>query len=327
MSRRSASASVMMRSCSEASASRDWRRGGPGPLAVPAGCRQGHRVAWLVVGRGSPGGATRRRRVRRGLGSRLQLGSGAHQHGHGRERVVGEGPVVEQRVDGTPEAQRVERLDQPALGARPAGQEDVGPAVEQHEHRDVVRRVVGLLQPQLQADGHAAHVAHLHVDDDQVGRFLGDERHHLGARGHGSHLDVGPADDGLDLPAERRCVAGDQDGLHRRDTIGPACRVGNPLRPQGCAAAAPRGGPPALYQAKRWSAARRRPTSSCTSCPKSGIRPTGAGATWAASPAKAASSRAATAFSSARFASSAARPGARAVHLRPDRRRTTGRSG
>ncbi len=92
----------------------------------------------------------RRRQVMRS-GPACELGSGAHQHRHGRERVVGVGAVVEEGGHGPAEPQRVERLDQPALGARAPGQEDVGPAVEQHQHRDVVERVVGLLEAQLQA--------------------------------------------------------------------------------------------------------------------------------------------------------------------------------
>ena len=59
-----------------------------------------------------------------------------------------------------------------------------------------------------------------------------------------------------------------------------------------------RGGPPPAAE----------PASSCTSCPKRGIRPTGAGATCAARPAYARPSRAATVFSSVRFASKR-RPG------------------
>ena len=48
---------------------------------------------------------------------------------------------------------------------------------------DVVEGVVGLLEPELEADGHAAHVAHLQVDDDQVGGFLGHHGDDLGSRG------------------------------------------------------------------------------------------------------------------------------------------------
>ena len=102
---------------------------------------------------------------------------------------------------------------------RASGQEDVGPAVQQHQHGNVVQGVVGLLQPQLEADGHAAHVAHLHVDDDQIGSFVSHEGHDLGSRGHGMNGHVGAADDRLDLPSEGRRIAGDQNGLHGAQTI------------------------------------------------------------------------------------------------------------
>ena len=58
--------------------------------------------------------------------------------------------------------------------------------------------------------------------------FFRHEGHHLGPRGHGAHFDVGPADDRLHVLAERGCVAGDQDGLHRGDTIGPVDAPENP---------------------------------------------------------------------------------------------------
>ena len=89
------------------------------PAAAPSASARA--AATLASWVGDPDGWTRRPGQGRGLGSRLQLGSGAHQHGHGRERVVREGPVVEQCADGAPQAQRVERLDQPALGIRIGG--------------------------------------------------------------------------------------------------------------------------------------------------------------------------------------------------------------
>ena len=129
----------------------------------------------------------------------------------------------------------------------------------------------------------------------QVGCFLGDEGHHLGARGDGTHLDVGPADHRLDLSAKRRRVAGDQDGLHRPDTIGPAGRSETDGR---------RGGRTVTPVLSRRGSRRPAggPRARGRRSPKRGMRPTGAGATRAARRAKAASSRAATALSSARFA-------------------------
>ena len=61
--------------------------------------------------------------------TRLELGLGPDQHRDRSERVVGEGPLVEQGRHGTAQAQRIERLDQPSFGTGAPGQEDVGPPV------------------------------------------------------------------------------------------------------------------------------------------------------------------------------------------------------
>ena len=116
--------------------------------------------------------SVRRRRRRRSPARRPP-----DQHRYRLVGVVGVGAAVQQRGGGPPQPQRVERLDQPPFGARAAGQEDVGPAVEQHQDRDVVDVEVGLLEAELQADGHAAHVAHLHVDDDEVRRLIESVQH------------------------------------------------------------------------------------------------------------------------------------------------------
>src|SRR5215216_7055548 len=47
----------------------------------------------------------------------------------------------------------VERLDEPALGARALGEEDVGGTVEQHEHGDVGQPAGRLLEAQIEAHG------------------------------------------------------------------------------------------------------------------------------------------------------------------------------
>ena len=60
-------------------------------------------------------------------------------------------PSSSRAMHGPPQTEGVERLDQPAFGARATGQEDVGASVQQHQDRDVVQGVVGLLQPQLEA--------------------------------------------------------------------------------------------------------------------------------------------------------------------------------
>ena len=86
MSRRSARASMMMRSCSEASASRGGRAASVRRRPRPVGARAdgvGGQFGWrwrLPAGRhGVPDQLVR-------FAARLELGSGAHQHGHGRCR-------------------------------------------------------------------------------------------------------------------------------------------------------------------------------------------------------------------------------------------------
>ena len=82
--------------------------------------------------------------------------------------------------------ERIEGLDHPALGVRPAGQEHVGPPVEEHQDGDAGQAPGRLLQPQLQAGRHAPHVAHLEVEDDQVGELLLDGWEHGWALVHGA---------------------------------------------------------------------------------------------------------------------------------------------
>ena len=91
-----------------------------------------------------------------------------------------ERPAVQDRRRGTPDPYRVERLDEPTLGRRPSGEEDVRSAVEQDHDRDVGDPAAGLLEAEVEADRHAAHVADLQVGDDKVRRiFLDGEAHVL----------------------------------------------------------------------------------------------------------------------------------------------------
>src|SRR5579883_429735 len=63
-------------------------------------------------------------------------------------RLVGEALAGEERRRGTPEPEGVEGLYHPPLGTRAAGEEDVGPPVEEHQHRHVPDGPVGLAQAQ-----------------------------------------------------------------------------------------------------------------------------------------------------------------------------------
>ena len=88
--------------------------------------------------------------------------------------TLGVAAAGQDRVGGPPETQRVERLDQPALGAAAAGQVHVGLAVEQHQHRDVGQHAGALVEPQRHRHGHAAHRADLQVEHGEVGRVAAD---------------------------------------------------------------------------------------------------------------------------------------------------------
>ena len=209
-------------------------------------------------------------------------------------------PPVSRACDGPAEPERVERLDQPALGARAPGQEDVGPAVEEHQHRDVVESAVGLLEPQLEADRHAAHVAHLQVHDDQVGPVW---------RATSSRT-AGP------------------EATSTTSVSGPSTAAGSPSRTEGrvaghqtCARSRlPDGGAGVPDGPNRLSATRPSPSRSWTSLPSSGTRPTGAGGHPAdQARRRRASSRSATASSWRRFSTRAARASL------PLRRRRRGR--
>ena len=98
------------------------------------------------------------------------------------------------------------------------------PPVEEHEHGHVGEVAVGLLQAQLEADGHATHVPHLQVDDDEVGFVLVDGGGHGVAGVDLDDLGVGVAHHGDDLGPHRGGVAGHQDRAHGGQANGCAER-------------------------------------------------------------------------------------------------------
>ena len=265
MSRRSASASMISRSCSEAAERPAWRRPGPlghrlppGPAASRSGALPwwriglsagGHRAAGQAPGASSarcgrrwrarpapaPVGRSRRRRCRRPAGP-----------GVARRRRSGSRGFTSQ--PSAPERRAKKTSGRRSSSMRTGTWAQVA---------------VGLLEPQLEADGHAAHVAHLHVDDDQVDARRGARCQDLGPRRHLDHLDVGAGGDRRDLGPHGRRVAGDQDDGH-------GTRLPTSAGPGD-------GGEPGAGP-KRWSATAPRPARSCTSCRRSGTRATGAGA-------------------------------------------------
>ena len=116
---------------------------------------------------------------------------------------------------GPAQAQRIERLDDPALGAAAPGQVHVGDAVEEHQHRDVGQPATRRVEPQRHRHGHAAHRPDLEVEDPDVERLalrralLDDAGHVTALRGH-RERHVGATDGGDDLLDEPVGVRGQQ---------------------------------------------------------------------------------------------------------------------
>jgi hypothetical protein len=139
-----------------------------------------------------------------------------------RDREVGGvlvGAAGEERGDGSAQPQRVDGLDDPAFGVGAAGEEDVGPAVEQLEHRDVGGAAGAGLEVEVERGGHAAHAADLGVEDDQV-RLLGqDRRQHVGAVVQLPDGDAGVGEGGDDLFTDLGRIADHEHVGHARRVV------------------------------------------------------------------------------------------------------------
>lgn len=121
----------------------------------------------------------------RATGRRVAQGHGGRQIG-----FVEAGLARQQTHHGPVEAQGIEGLDHPPLGACPPGQEHVGTAIQEHEDRYMRGPAPTLLEAQIHADRHPSHRAHLQVDDDQIGRLVHDGTPNRRSRGnltHGTH--------------------------------------------------------------------------------------------------------------------------------------------
>ena len=90
-----------------------------------------------------------------------------------------ERPAVQYRSGRAPDPDRVQRLDQPALGRRPSGEEHICSAVEQDHDRDMGDPAAGLLEMKVETDRQATHVADLQVGDHEVGGVLLDGKSHF----------------------------------------------------------------------------------------------------------------------------------------------------
>ena len=243
-----------------------WAPVGPGPRRLDR--RPGESSDWSSWRRNTD------KAVTRSVGGRSRQASG--RGGDDGKRCVGlvvvRSPVQEGGNRPT-EPDGVERLDEPALGTRAAGQEHVGPPVQQHQDRHVAELAVGGLEVKLEGGGHAAHVAHLHVDDDQVGHRLGHQGHHLGP---GPRLDDG----GVRLQGDGRRSRPGRSERHwprgwsaRPQRLAPA--VGPAPRGPGSRRRPP-GSSPGVTQASSWpnnrSATYPRPSRSWTSVLRRGTR-------------------------------------------------------
>ena len=150
VSRRSSRASMMNCSWASAPPSTGSPALGPagGPVRVATAGPASRRSLGLVFvatehgQRGDP--------VCSGWGRQAPAAVGAATTDKRRVGLVVVGAAGEQGGHGPADADRVERLHQPALGAGPPGQEDVGPTVEQHEDRHVVELAVGGLEMELE---------------------------------------------------------------------------------------------------------------------------------------------------------------------------------
>ena len=87
-------------------------------------------------------------------------------------------------------------------------------AVEQHQDRHVGQPAGARLEAEVHAGGHAAHVADLQVEHDEVGRRLGHGGEARPPLPHPTHGAVGRREGGLDLVADPVGVGGDQDVRH-----------------------------------------------------------------------------------------------------------------
>ena len=70
-----------------------------------------------------------------------------------------------------PDAQRINRLDQPRLGAAAPCEMHVSRTVEQHDDRHVAHRTSSLVKPECHRDRHATHRPDLEVQHGDIGHL------------------------------------------------------------------------------------------------------------------------------------------------------------
>ncbi len=145
--------------------------------------------------------------------------SGAGRYGGTRQREAGRTRRSRCRPSSRAEMARRSRIGSSGLTTQPSAPDRRAMNTSGRRSSSIstgtcAELAVGGLEPELETDGHAAHVAHLQVDDHQIGERLG----HLGHdRRAGAGLpdgDVRPTGDGGDLGPDRGGIAGHEDGAH-----------------------------------------------------------------------------------------------------------------
>jgi hypothetical protein len=90
-----------------------------------------------------------------------------------------EGSAGHDRVGRRPNSDRIERLDEPAVGAGTASEVHVGGPIEQHHDGNVWQPTAALLEPEVHRGGHTAHVSDLKIENDEVGSAVDNGLRHV----------------------------------------------------------------------------------------------------------------------------------------------------
>ena len=133
------------------------------------------------------------------------------------------------RLRGPPRTARRIRIGSSGLTSQPsaadrAGEEHVRPAVEQDHDRHVRDPAAGLLEVEVEADRHPAHVADLQVGDHEIGRVLLDGGPHLLAGAQLADLGLVVLERRPQLLEDRVGVTDDQHELPPPETSWPPSR-------------------------------------------------------------------------------------------------------
>ena len=135
----------------------------------------------------------------------------------GRRRLLGCHLSSESPFHGPKGAERVERLDQPAVGAGLFREEDVDLTVEQEHHGAFVEKTHANLLFHRNTRGDATHVADLEIEQHESWIHLFDRRDHVDA-GPDPMDQMRPTEGGLDVVDKPIGVSGEKDVRHGAKT-------------------------------------------------------------------------------------------------------------